>query len=98
MLYVMMMREEMGTVLIEEAVTCLLIKEAMVVADPQVHTVEIGVVLNMAVEIGVVLTMAVDLTQVLDLNIKEVLITVEMQAQSVMDIAGIRERPHVRRF
>lgn len=86
MLFVMMMIEEMGTVLIEEAVTCLLIKEAMIVVDdPQVHTVEIGVVL----------TTAVDLIRVLELNQEEVPITIEIEAQSVMDIRGI---PHVCRL
>jgi hypothetical protein len=71
--------EEMGTVLIEEAVTCLLIKEAMIVDDPQVHTVEIGVVL----------TMAMDLIRGLELNQEEVPITIEMQAQSVMDFRAV---------
>lgn len=81
MLSVMMMTEEMGTVLIGEAVVCLLINEAMIVGDPQVHTVEIGLVL----------TMAVDLIQVLDLNQEEVLIMTELQAQSMIDITGMRQ-------
>lgn len=81
MLSVMMMTEEMGTVLIGEAVACLLIKEAMIVGTPQVHTIEIGLVL----------TMAGDLTEVLDLKQEEVPIMMELQAQSMIDITGIRQ-------
>ena len=52
------MREEMGSVLIEEAGTCLPpIGEAMIMGDPQVHIVETGLAQIMAMEQEEVLSM-----------------------------------------
>lgn len=80
--FVMMMIREMGIVLIEEGVIFLLTEEAMIVGGLVVHTIEIGIVL----------TMAVDLIQVPELNKEEeeVLVMIEEQVQLMIDTTGAR--------
>lgn len=75
MQFEMMTRKEMGTVLIEEAETCLLIGEAMIMGDPQVHIVGIGLVQTTAMEVP-------------DLKLEEVLSTTESRAPLMGDMIG----------
>lgn len=83
MQFEMMMREEMGIVLIEEPGTCLLRGEAMIVGDPQVHIVEIEQAQ----------TMAMDPIQVLDLNQEEVPSMIDLKGQSMGDMTAVH--PHL---
>lgn len=78
MQFEMMMIKEMAIVLIEEAGTRLLIGEAMIVGDRQVH---IG-------GIGIAQTMAMDQIQVPDLNKGEVPSMKDLRAQSMGDLTG----------
>ena len=78
MQFEMMTIKEMAIVLIEEAGTCLLIGEAMIVCDPQVHIVGIGIAQ----------TMAMDQIQVPDLNQGEVPSLKDLRAQSMGDMTG----------
>lgn len=72
------MIKEMALVLKEEAGTCLLIGEAMIVCDPQVHIVGIEIAR----------TMAMDQIQVPDLNQGEVPSMKDLRAQSMGDMTG----------
>ena len=80
--FVMMTIGEMGTVPTEEAVMYLLTEEAMIAGGLVVHTVEIGVVL----------IMAVDLIQVPDLNREEeeLLIMTEVQVRLMIDTTEVQ--------
>ena len=78
----MMMTEGSVTVLIEEVVRFLLMVEAMIIGDLQVHIVEIGVALIMAVVP----------TQSPDMNGEEVPSMIELKALSMGDITVVH--PH----
>lgn len=71
----MMMTKGMGTVLIEEVGTCHLIGEAMIMGDPQVHIVGIGLAQTTAMEVP-------------DLKLEEVPSMIELKAQSMGDMTG----------
>lgn len=89
MLFVMMMIEEMATVLIEGAVICLLKGEATIVGDRQVHTAEIELVLIMAMgPVRVLELNQEEVPSMIELQ-EEVLIMIELQAQSMIDTAGL---------
>lgn len=76
MQFEMMMRKEMGTVLIEGVETCLLMGEAMIMGDPQVHIVGIGLVQTTAMEVP-------------DLKQEEVPSMTESRAPLMGDMTGL---------
>lgn len=86
----MMMIEEMATVLIEGAVIRLLRgEEAMIVGDLQVHTAEIGLVRIMAmVPVRILELNQEEVPSMIELQ-EEVLIMREPQAQSMIDTTGL---------
>ncbi|KAG6402703.1 hypothetical protein SASPL_134909 [Salvia splendens] len=81
-----MMTKEMGTALMEEDVTRLLIEETMIADVPQVPIKEIGVAL----------TMDMDLYQILDQNEGAVLNMEEQKALPMIDTTVVHPRLHGR--
>lgn len=85
MLLEMMMKEEMGTALREEAVIFHLIKEDMVVGVLRVHIAGIEIAL----------TMGMDPSQTRDLNLGEVQTMGEQKAQPLRDTKGNDNLLHI---